>query len=220
MRARRRAGHARGVESRSNARDRARHRHRRRGASASVAVNAPIRRARRHLPRRTRCCSSLPRRCKTSDPTSRHSSRYFSAAVRWRVDRRGARGIRRSGFGAQKVAANRGSTDRIACRLPSDDDCLEALLALPPPIPAKDESLAVALLTYGLVHQWTSSRAALVASLGRRRARGVALLAAVEAGRRPTRAELSAWTHGDGAVQLAFPELVTADAPSRRRRAE
>ena len=97
--------------------------------------------------------------------------------------------------------------------LPSDDDCLEALLALPPPIPAKDESLAVALLTYGLVHQWTSSRAALVASLGRRRARGVALLAAIEAGRQPTRAEMTAWTHGDGAVQLAFPELVTADAP-------
>src|SRR5438094_112461 len=84
-----------------------------------------------------------------------------------------------------------------------------AVLALPPPIPAKDESLAVALLTYGLVHQWTSSRAALVASLGRRRARGIALLAALEAGRQPTRAEMTAWTHGDGAVQLAFPELVT-----------
>jgi hypothetical protein len=97
--------------------------------------------------------------------------------------------------------------------LPSDDDCLEALFSLPPPIPAKDESLAVALLTYGLVHQWTSSRAALVAALGRRRARGVALLAAIEAGRNPTRAEMTAWTHGDGAVQLAFPELVTADAP-------
>lgn len=97
--------------------------------------------------------------------------------------------------------------------LPSDDDCLEALLALPAPIPAKDESLAVALLTYGLVHQWTSSRAALVASLSRRRARGVALLAAIEAGRQPTRAEMTAWTHADGAVQLAFPELVTADAP-------
>ncbi len=97
--------------------------------------------------------------------------------------------------------------------LPSDDDCFDALLALPAPIPAKDETLAVALLTYGLVHQWTSSRAALVASLGRRRARGVALLAAIEAGRQPTRAEMTAWTHGDGAVQLAFPELVTADAP-------
>jgi superfamily II DNA or RNA helicase len=101
---------------------------------------------------------------------------------------------------------------RIA--LPVDDDCLDALVALPPPIPARDESLAVALQTYGLIHQWTSSRAALVASLTRRRSRGVALLAAVEAGRRPTRIELSAWTQVDSAVQLAFPELVTANEPA------
>jgi superfamily II DNA or RNA helicase len=98
--------------------------------------------------------------------------------------------------------------------LPLEDDCLNALLALPPPIPARDESLAVALQTYGLVHQWTSSRAALIASLMRRRSRGVALLAAVEAGRRPTRAELSAWTQVESAVQLAFPELVTANEPA------
>ena len=95
-----------------------------------------------------------------------------------------------------------------------DDDCLDALLALPPPVPARDESLAVALQTYGLVHQWTSSRAALVASLLRRRSRGVALLAAVEAGRRPTRGELSAWTQAESAVQLAFAELVTANEPA------
>jgi superfamily II DNA or RNA helicase len=98
--------------------------------------------------------------------------------------------------------------------LPVDDDCLDALLALPAPVPARDESLAVALQTYGLVHQWTSSRAALVASLVRRRSRGVALLAAVEAGRRPTRAELSAWTQTESVVQLAFPELVTANEPA------
>jgi hypothetical protein len=98
--------------------------------------------------------------------------------------------------------------------LPLDDDCLDALLALPPPIPARDESLAIALQTYGLVHQWTSSRAALIAALLRRRARGVALLSAVEAGRRPTRTELSAWTQVESAVQLAFPELVTANEPA------
>ena len=97
--------------------------------------------------------------------------------------------------------------------LPADDaECLDALLALPPPIPARDESLAVALLTYGLVHQWTSSRAALIASLDRRRARGIALMAAVDSGRRPTRGEMTAWTHDEGAVQLAFPELVVAAA--------
>jgi hypothetical protein len=91
-----------------------------------------------------------------------------------------------------------------------NDDCLDALLALPAPVPAKDESLALALLTYGLVHQWTSSRAALCASLERRHARGIALQAAIESGRNPTRGELSAWTHIGDAIQLAFPELVTA----------
>jgi hypothetical protein len=80
-----------------------------------------------------------------------------------------------------------------------DDDCLVQLLALPDPIPARDESVAGALLTYGLLHQWASSRAALVAALRRRRARGVALVAALESGRRPTRDELAAWTHADGA---------------------
>ncbi|HEV8497808.1 MAG TPA: DEAD/DEAH box helicase [Gemmatimonadaceae bacterium] len=96
--------------------------------------------------------------------------------------------------------------------LDTQDDCLDELLALPPPIPARDETVVVALLTYGLVHQWTSSRAALVASLERRRARGLALLSAIDSGRQPTRAELSAWTHAGDAMQLAFPELVTSQA--------
>lgn len=99
-----------------------------------------------------------------------------------------------------------------ARRLRSQDDCLDDLLALPPPVPARDGSVAAALLAFGLVHQWTSSRAALVAALKRRRMRGAALASALESGRRPTRRELSAWTQGDDAVQLAFPELVTDDS--------
>jgi superfamily II DNA or RNA helicase len=102
-----------------------------------------------------------------------------------------------------------------------DDDCLNLIVALPPPVPARDESIAAALLMYGLVHQWTSSRAALTRALQRRRARGIALMTAIEAGREPTRAELAAWTHSGDSIQLAFPELVTAraadehaDAPS------
>ncbi len=102
----------------------------------------------------------------------------------------------------------------FAIALPEDDDCLDAIASLPPPVPAKNESLAVALATCGLVHQWTSSRAALIAALERRRARGLALSAALEAGRHPTRAELSAWTHSGDAIQLAFPELVVAHASS------
>jgi len=98
--------------------------------------------------------------------------------------------------------------------LPSDDDCVDALLAMPPPIPAADESTAAALLLYGLVHQWTSSRAALVAALERRLARGVALSSVLETGRQPTRAELTAWTWSGDAVQLAFPEIVARNEAS------
>ena len=93
--------------------------------------------------------------------------------------------------------------------LQTEDDCLDEVLAIPAPVPARDGSVAEALLAFGLVHQWTSSRAALVAALKRRRMRGIALASALEAGRRPTRAELAAWTHGDDTVQLAFPEMVT-----------
>lgn len=94
------------------------------------------------------------------------------------------------------------------------DDCLDELLRLPSPVPAKDESLPGALLTIGLLHQWSSSRAALVAALKRRRARALAMLSAIEAGARPTRAELSAWTYASDALQLAFPALVVADKES------
>jgi len=98
--------------------------------------------------------------------------------------------------------------------LTTEDDCIDDLLALPSPIPARDESTAAALLLYGLVHQWTSSRRALVAALERRLARGVALISALETGRHPSRAELAAWTWSGEAVQLAFPEIVAGVAGS------
>jgi superfamily II DNA or RNA helicase len=91
------------------------------------------------------------------------------------------------------------------------DDCVDQLVQLPPPVPARGESLPAALLTMGLLHQWSSSRAALVAALKRRRARALAMLSAIDAGARPTRAELSAWTNASDSVQLAFPALVVAD---------
>ncbi|HEY4307397.1 MAG TPA: DEAD/DEAH box helicase [Gemmatimonadaceae bacterium] len=106
----------------------------------------------------------------------------------------------------------------IPISLASDDDCLDYVLALPPPVAPRDESIALTLLTYGLVHQWSSSRAALVAALRRRRTQGLAVLAALDAGRYPTRGELSAWTHLDDALQLAFPELVAShSAPELER---
>lgn len=120
--------------------------------------------------------------------------------------------VRNSARGAHDVRGKPRLDGPHRITLSFHDDCLDDLLALPAPIPAKDESLALALLTYGLIHQWTSSRAALCASLDRRRARGIALRAAIESGRRPTRAELSAWAYDGDALQLAFPELVTACA--------
>ncbi len=96
--------------------------------------------------------------------------------------------------------------------LSTPDDVLDDLLELPPPVPARDESLPAALLSYGLLHQWASSRAALVAALVRRRARALSLASALDAGRVPTRSELSAWTHTSDAIQLAFPELVTRNS--------
>ncbi|HXT18863.1 MAG TPA: helicase-related protein [Gemmatimonadaceae bacterium] len=98
----------------------------------------------------------------------------------------------------------------IRIELDVDDDCTDDLLALPPPVPARDESLAAALLTCGFVHQWTSSRAALVSALRRRRTKALALSDALSTGVMPSRAELAAWTHLGDAMQLAFPELVVA----------
>lgn len=99
-----------------------------------------------------------------------------------------------------------------------DVDCLDRLLALPPPLPPADGDAGGVLLTYTLVRQWASSRAALRAALQRRLARARAMEDALRAGRIPTRAELTAWCYADGAQQLTFPELAVrsevADAAS------
>jgi superfamily II DNA or RNA helicase len=101
--------------------------------------------------------------------------------------------------------------------LPEEADILDAILALPPPVPPSDGGDGGALVTYTLVRQWASSRGALRGALRRRLAMASALSDAFAAGRTPTRTELSAWNHADGVVQLAFPELVaaaTAEAPT------
>ena len=92
---------------------------------------------------------------------------------------------------------------------PIIDDFLDDLLALPPPIPGSDEGTAGTLVAYGLLRQWASSRAALVAALRRRIAKAVAMRTSLEAGRWPSREQLAAWTHSADAVQLALPELLT-----------
>lgn len=90
----------------------------------------------------------------------------------------------------------------------AEDDVLDDIVALPPGLPLADEGEAHALLRYTLLRQWSSSRAALVSGLRGRLARGIALIAALDAGRLPTRHELAAWSRTDDAVQLAMPELL------------
>ncbi|GAC1654974.1 MAG: hypothetical protein NVS4B3_19400 [Gemmatimonadaceae bacterium] len=95
----------------------------------------------------------------------------------------------------------------------SEEVILEALLALPPPVPAVDGGDGGALLTFALLHQWASSRAALASALRRRLLRAAALRAALEAGRYPTRADLSSWMCGESAVQLELPGLFPGGPP-------
>lgn len=75
-------------------------------------------------------------------------------------------------------------------------------------------------MAQGLVRQWVSSSAALLGALKRRIARSHALIAALDAGRYPTRAELQGWVFAEDTLQLAFPELLpVADSavPELRR---
>lgn len=101
------------------------------------------------------------------------------------------------------------------------DDLLDELLALPPPVLGRDEGEAAALVSYTLLRQWSSSRAALIAALRRRLARAVALTTSLETGRWPSRQELVAWSCGEDALQLALPELLSplgsAGAPEMSR---
>ncbi|HEX7121185.1 MAG TPA: SNF2-related protein, partial [Gemmatimonadaceae bacterium] len=89
-------------------------------------------------------------------------------------------------------------------------DVLRAIVDLPPPVPPSDGGTAHALLRLGLVRAWSSSHAALRATLRHRLHRATALTAAFDAGRFPTQAELRAWSVVDDALQLAFPELTAS----------
>jgi hypothetical protein len=91
----------------------------------------------------------------------------------------------------------------------TSETMLDMIIALPPPVPASDGSVAASLVVHGLVRQWASSNAALVGALKRRIARSHGLLVSLDAGRYPTAAELSAWVYTGDAVQLAFAELLS-----------
>jgi hypothetical protein len=95
-------------------------------------------------------------------------------------------------------------------RISDNPGVIENLMTLPPPIPVRDGGLGGVLISRGLAHQWASSEAALHEAVRRRIARATALCASLEAGTYPTARELETWTYGDGALQLGFPELLSA----------
>ncbi|MEX2109010.1 MAG: DEAD/DEAH box helicase [Gemmatimonadaceae bacterium] len=101
----------------------------------------------------------------------------------------------------------------VAFEVPDDPDVVARLMSLPPPLPASGGGSGGALINRGLIHQWSSSEAALRDALRRRIARATALIASLRAGRYPTAAELEAWTFSDGALQLGFPQLLSAPTP-------
>jgi len=120
---------------------------------------------------------------------------------------------------ARCVVRRRLESNPIASRFPrvgavrwkeigDDSEIPNQLLALPPPVPASDGGLGAALIARGLLRQWCSSDAALKSAIRRRLARAMALVAALETGRYPTRRELEAWSFSEDSVQLAFPLLV------------
>jgi helicase-like protein/SNF2 domain-containing protein len=96
--------------------------------------------------------------------------------------------------------------------LPDDPTLVRQLLRLPPPLPPRDGGLGGSLIGRGLVHQFSSSVAALREALRRRIARAMALCSALEAGTYPTARELETWIYVEGALQLGFAELLSAPA--------
>lgn len=96
----------------------------------------------------------------------------------------------------------------VRLELPSDPRVLDALLALPSPVPPKDGGMAAAIVTQTLVRLWASSDAALREGLRKRLAKAIAIREALEAGHYPTRQELAAWTYAEGSVQLGFAGLL------------
>jgi hypothetical protein len=98
----------------------------------------------------------------------------------------------------------------VDLQVSDDPRIVSELMMLPDPTPVRDGGLGRTLIARGLVHQWASSEAALNTALRRRIARAHAMVASLEAGTYPTEAELRTWIFEDGALQLGFPEMLSA----------
>ena len=112
--------------------------------------------------------------------------------------------------GAAQLPAVRGPISLVVDSI--DDATPDAILALPPPVPAADGGVAAALVSVTLLRQWASSQGALLAAIRRRLAAAHALASTLASGRHPTRAELAAWTLGDDAQQTVMSELLAPPA--------
>lgn len=167
-----------------------------------------------HLARRARVLllSATPLQNSRRDIVALLSIFAGTAVERWTDAALSRLIVRRNAEGAdQHLPTIRGP---IALSPGGDDDCLDAILALPPAVPAADEGVARALATMSLLHLWASSRAALLASIRRRQARAIALRDAISTGHLPTTTELSAWHYADESLQLAFPLFDPGVPPS------
>jgi hypothetical protein len=96
---------------------------------------------------------------------------------------------------------------------PSALPVLDAILALPPPLPADDAGMAHALGMLGLVRQWLSSHAALARAIRQRLLAAHAMQALVERGEPPTREAIRRCVADDAAIQLSLG----LGAPGRAR---
>jgi hypothetical protein len=135
----------------------------------------------------------------------------------------GARATRLDAAWMSRCIVRRTASDALAAgipaieplrplRIPHNEHHLDAILGLPPPVPPVDGGDGGTLLVYSLLRQWASTQGALIEALRRRLARAAALLSGLEVGRHPSTREMAAWSFADGAVQLAFPELMIDDA--------
>jgi superfamily II DNA or RNA helicase len=98
----------------------------------------------------------------------------------------------------------------VAVQISDDPRIVRDLMMLPDPLPVRGGGLGRSLIGRSLVHQWASSEAALGEALRRRIARSYALISSLEVGTYPTDSELRTWIFDDGALQLGFPELLSA----------
>lgn len=103
----------------------------------------------------------------------------------------------------------------IWLEVPRDPATLRAIEAIPPAVPALDGSPAHALMILGLIRAWSSSEAALRATLKRRLRRVASFFAALDSGHFPACRELESWPVVDDAIQLGFPALCPGSTEAR-----